>query len=262
MKRKKPSLFSKLMFKILVAIVRFFFGKYEFVGTEKIPPKDAVIVANHCQMAGPLFGELYMPKNVYIWCAGDMMTFSTVPSYAFSDFWSQKPRWTHPLYRLLSYIIAPLAVCLFNNARTIAVHRDARVMGTFKRTVKFLEEGKNILIFPEKDEKYNNIIYTFEENYIDIAKLYHKRTGKALSFVPMYIAPTMKKSFVGESVTFNPDADFKEEKKRINASLAKSITSLAYSLPEHIVVPYRNMGKKHYITNKAIEEVPNEKTRL
>lgn len=256
-----PSWFSKAMFKILVPVVRFFFGKNEITGIEKIPKTDAIIVANHCQMAGPLVAEFYMPKHIYTWCAGDMMSLSTVPSYAFSDFWSQKPKWTHPLYKILSYLIAPLAVCIFNNARTIAVHRDTRILGTFKKTVKFLEGGKNILIFPEKDEKYNNIIYTFQENYIDLAKLYHKKTGRALSFVPLYIAPTMRKSFVGEGVIFNPDADFKEEKKRINAFLSEEITSIARALPEHIVVPYRNMPKKYYISNKDFEELPNEKAK-
>ena len=247
------------MFKTLVPIVRFFFGKNEICGIEKIPKTDAIIVANHCQMAGPLVGEFYMPKHIYTWCAGDMMTLSTVPSYAFSDFWSQKPKWTHPAYKLLSYLIAPLAVCLFNNARTIAVHRDARVMGTFKKTVKFLEDGKNILIFPEKDEKHNNIIYTFQENYIDLAKLYFKKTGRALHFVPLYIAPTMKKSFVGTPAKFNPEADFADEKKRINAYLQNEITKVARALPEHSVVPYRNMPKKHYVSNKDVDEVPNEK---
>lgn len=261
-KIKKPSSFSKAMFGIIVPIVRFFFGKNDIEGIEKIPKTDAIIVANHCQMAGPLVAELYMPKHIYTWCAGDMMTLSSVPSYAFSDFWSQKPRWTHPLYRILSYTIAPLAVCLFNNARTIAVHRDTRVLGTFKKTIKFLEEGKNILIFPEKDEKYNNIIYTFQENYIDLAKLYYKKTGRAIHFVPLYIAPTMRKSFVGESTAFNPEADFAEEKKRINTYLTNEITSIARALPEHIVVPYRNMPKKYYITNKETCEVPNEKARL
>jgi len=212
-------------------------------------------------MAGPLVGEFYMPKNTFAWCAGDMMNFSAVPSYAFSDFWSQKPRWTHPFYKALSYLIAPLAVCLFNNARTIAVHRDTRVIGTFKKTVKFLEEGKNILIFPEKDEKCNNIIYTFQENYIDLAKLYYKKTGRALSFVPLYIAPTMKKSYVGDSITFCPDKDFAKEKERINFLLQEEITNLGRNLPEHIVVPYRNMPKKYYISNKAFDEVPHEKTR-
>ncbi len=258
---KKPSKFSKLIFNILVPVIRFFFGKQEIVGIDKIPPSDAIIVANHCQMSGPLVGEFYMPKSVYTWCAGEMMKFSEVPSYAFSDFWSQKPRWTHPFYKALSYLIAPLAVCLFNNARTIAVYRDARVLGTFKKTVKFLEDGKNILIFPEKDEKCNNIIYTFQKNYIDIAKLYYKKTGRAIQFVPLYIAPTMKKSYVGDSITFCPDKDFAKEKERINFLLQEEITNLGRNLPEHIVVPYRNMPKKYYISNKAFDEVPHEKTR-
>ena len=117
------------------------------------------------------------------------MNLKEVPDYAFTDFWSQKPKWTHPFYKLLSYIIAPLAVCVFNNARTIAVYRDMRIMSTFKESLKMLKDGANILIFPEKDEKHNNILYQFQENVIDVAKLYYTPYGISLTLVPTYIAP-------------------------------------------------------------------------
>ncbi len=84
-----------------------------------------------------------------------------VPEYAFRDFWSQKPKWTHPFYKLLSYIIAPLSACVFTNARTIGVYHDTRILSTFKNTVKKLQEGKSVVIFPEHDTKHNHIIYDF-----------------------------------------------------------------------------------------------------
>ena len=77
------------------------------------------------------------------------MHLKDVPEYAFRDFWSQKPKWTHPGYKLLSHIIAPIAVCVFNNARTIGVYHDTRILSTFKNTVKKLQEGKSVVIFPE-----------------------------------------------------------------------------------------------------------------
>ena len=33
--------------------------------------------------------------------------------------------------------------------------------------------------------------------FIDIAKLYYKKTGKELSFVPMYIAPEAEEDLLG-----------------------------------------------------------------
>lgn len=256
MKKKTSTMFKKLR-----KLVKFFYIKMEIVGLENLPPNHAVIVGNHTQMNGPLAGELYMPDNCYTWCAGQMMNLKDVPAYAFADFWSQKPKWTHPFYRLLSYLIAPLAVFIFNNARTIAVYRDSRILSTFKETMSLLGENKNILIFPEKDEKHNNILYKFQENFIDIGKFYYKKTGIALTFVPIYIAPKLKKMYIGKGIVFNPHNNMDEERKRISDYLSGEITDIARNLPLHTVIPYRNIPKKYYLTNKDITEVPNEKTR-
>lgn len=245
-----------VLYRLIKGTVRFFYGKMEVVGLENLPKNNAVLVGNHTQMNGPIAGELFLPQHCYTWCAGQMMNLKEVPDYAFTDFWSQKPKWTHPFYKLLSYLIAPLAVYLFNHARTVAVYRDMRIMSTFKETIRLLKDGADILIFPEKDEKYNNILYKFQENFIDIAKLYYKKTGIALTFVPMYIAPKLKKMYIGRGIVFNADNPIEEERKRISSYLADEITDIARSLPLHTVVPYRNIPKKYYLTNQDITEVP------
>ncbi len=237
-------------------LVKFFYGKKEIIGLEKIPENNCIIVGNHTQTNGPLIGELYLPDSCYIWCAADMMKLRTVPPYAFKDFWSQKRKWTHPFYKALSYIIAPLAAYLFSNARTVAVYRDKRVMSTFRETVALLKEGANILIFPERNEKYNNILYKFDENFVDVARLYYKKTGERLTFVPMYVAPALKKTYIGEGIEYNPEADPAKERTRIADAMAAAITEIARSLPEHTVVPYRNIGRKNYLKNTDVNEVP------
>jgi len=247
---------TTISFKIIKTLVRFLYGKMEVVGLENLPERNAIIVGNHCQMNGPIAGELFLPNHCYTWCAGQMMKLKEVPGYAFDDFWSQKSKWTQPFYKILSYIIAPLCVCIFNNARTIAVYRDMRIMSTFKNTIRMLQKGANILIFPEKDEKNNNILYKFQENFIDIAKLYYKKTGTALTFVPMYIAPKLKKMYIGKGVVFNGENNIKDERRRISKYLTDEITDIARNLPLHTVVPYRNIPKKYYLTNKDITEVP------
>lgn len=256
MKKKETSFLSLIIFRVVRFLVRLFYGKTNIIGIENLPADNTIIVANHTQMNGPIVGELFMPKNCYIWCAGQMMHLKEVPAYAFKDFWSQKPKWTQPFYRLLSYIIAPLASCVFSNARTIAVYRDTRITSTFKKTVKMLGDGRNILIFPEKDEKYNNILYKFQENFIDVAKLYYKKTGAELTFVPMYIAPKLKKAYIGKGIKFNAQNDMADERQQIAAYLADEITRIARELPAHTVVPYRNIPKKHYLSNKDVTEVP------
>lgn len=252
MEKKKTT----VPYKIIRALVRLFYGNMEVVGLENLPDGQAVIVGNHSQLHGPIAAELFMQDNCYIWCAGQMMKMKEVPEYAFTDFWSQKPKWIQPFYKVMSYLIAPLSVCIFNNARTIAVYRDMRIMSTFKDTIKLLQKGVNILIFPEKDEKMNHILYQFQENFIDIAKLYHKKTGVELTFVPMYIAPKRKKMYIGKGIRYQSGQSMDDEKKRISSYLSEEITWIATNLPKHTVVPYRNIPKKYYLTNKDVNEVP------
>ena len=252
MKMKETS----VLFKVVKVFVSLFYKKKVVLGLENLPKNQAIIVANHCQMNGPICGELFMPDNCYTWCAGEMMHLKEVPEYAFRDFWLQKPGWVKPFYKMMSYIIAPLCVCVFNHARTIPVYRDMRIMSTFKETIKMLQMNRNILIFPEKDEKYNNILYRFQGNFVDVAKLYYKKTGISLTFVPMYIAPKLNSMYIGKGIRFDSTNSIEEERKRISDYLSDKITLIARDLPEHTVIPYRNIPKKYYLTNKDITEVP------
>lgn len=249
---------TSLLFRVIKWLVRVFYIKYEVEGQENLPDEPCIVVGNHTQMHGPLASELYFPGYSYTWCAGEMMHLKEVPEYAFTDFWSQKPKYTHPVYKLLSYLIAPLAVCIFNNANTIGVYRDGRIMSTFKETVKRLNEGARVVIFPEHDVKYNNIVYEFQEGFVDIARLYYRRTGKELTFVPLYIAPKLHKMYLGKPIRYNAAAPKGEEPKRICSYLMDEITQMARSLPEHTVIPYRNIPKKYYPSNLS-KEAPHEK---
>lgn len=237
------------LFVFIKWMVKLCYPKMQVVGGENLPQEPVIIVGNHCQMNGPIVGELYVPGQPYIWCAGEMMHKEDVPEYAFRDFWSGKPKWIQPFYRLLSHLIAPLSECIFTNARTIGVYHDARILSTFKNTVKRLQEGESVVIFPEHEEGYNHILCRFQDKFIDIARLYHKKTGKELSFVPMYIAPKLKTLYLGKPIRFQAAEPMDAERDRICQYLMEQITAIAVSLPAHTVVPYRNIPKKDYPSN-------------
>ncbi len=238
------------VFCIVKFFVKLFYPKTKIMGAENLPKEASIIVANHTQMNGPIVGELYFPGKRYIWCAGEMMRLSEVPSYAYKDFWSSKPRYIGWFYKLLSFIIAPLSVCVFNSAHTIAVYHDKRVISAFRDTIKCLKEDANVIVFPEHAVPRNHILCNFQEGFVDIAKIYYRQTGKKLGFVPMYIAPTLHTMYLGKPIEFNPDAPIKEERIRICEYLSNEITNIAISLPRHKVVPYNNLPKSQYPYNK------------
>ena len=244
---------SYAVYKVVKFLVWVFYPKMDVVGAQNLPDEPCIIAANHTQMNGPIACELYFPGRRYTWCAGQMMHLKEVPGYAFTDFWSHKPKYIRWFFKIASYVIAPLSVCVFNNAETIPVYRDARLLTTFRQTLTRLTEGASVVIFPEHDGAYDHIVNDFQDKFVDIAKMYYKRTGKALQFVPMYIAPELKKMYIGSAVCFEPEADIKNERSRICSHLMAQISSMGRSAPEHTVVPYRNIPKKLYPNNKTGE---------
>lgn len=246
---------TSLLYKLIKWLVQHFYPKIEVVGKENIPEEPAIIVGNHSHMNGPIIGELYTPGKHYIWCAGQMMHLKDVPAYAYQDFWAGKPKATRWFYKILSYIIAPLSVCIFNNSHTIGVYHDSRIISTFKQTVQRLQEGNHIIIFPEHNVAHNHILYEFQDKFINVSKLYYKRTGKELAFVPLYIAPALGKMYYGEPIRFCAANPIEEERRRICDYLMSQITEIACGLPEHTVVPYKNLPRKDYPSN-----IPNEKS--
>lgn len=251
---KKKNWLSRGIYCFIRRLILIFYPKIQVEGAENLPEDAAIIVGNHTQMNGPICAELFLPGQRVTWCAHQMMELKEVPAYAFQDFWSKKPKWTHPFYKLLSYIIAPFSVAVFNEAKTIPVYHDTRLISTFKQTIKALDSGTNVVIFPECYEPHNNIVYQFQDKYIDVAKLYYKRTGKCLNFVPLYIAPKLKKMYIGKAVPFCPENDIAQERQRITNYLMDEITAIAQSLPCHTVIPYPNIPKRDYPTNKPKEE--------
>lgn len=251
---------TSVLYRIVRWFVRLFAPKFKTVGEENLPQQPCVIVGNHCQMFGPIAGELYTPGKHDIWCAGEMMLRDEVAAYAYKDFWSNKPKAFRWFYRLLSHMIVPLSLLIFNNAHTIPVFHDSRLISTFRKSIARLEAGSRIVIFPEHYEEHNNIVHAFQDKFIDLARFYYKKTGMELSFVPMYLAPRLATMFYGKPIRFRADAPIAEERKRICAALMDAITDMAVSLPEHTVVPYPNIPRRRYPKNIPLEVYSNEKT--
>ena len=251
---------TSLIYRIFRWFVWLFSPKFRLEGTGNLPEEPCVIVGNHSHMYGPIAGELYTPVKHYVWCAGEMMNRKEVADYAYRDFWSGKPKWIRWFFRLLSYLITPLALMVFGNAHCVAVYHDSRLISTFRESISLLEEGNSMVIFPEHYTEHNNIIHDFQDKFIDLARFYYKKTGKELKFVPLYVAPALKTVYYGEPVSFRGGVPIAEERARICGILMDRITDMALAQPEHTVVPYPNVSKKHYPKSKPLEDYTHEKT--
>ncbi len=245
MKKNKP------IFNLLKKTIKVFQGKRKINNIENIPKEPCILVGNHAHSHGPFFAELFFPQNRQTWCAGEIMDLKTAPAYIHDDFWRLKPKGSQWFYKILSYIVAPLCVYVFKSADTIPVYRDSRGLQTFKQTVSALDEGNHVFIFPEGRKPFNDIVNDFQDKFVDVAKIYNKKTQKELNFVPFYIAPSLKSIYFGNPIKFDSANNSKDERKRICDYLKDEITTIAQSLPLHTVTPYANISKRKYPKNKS-----------
>ncbi|MBR2548227.1 MAG: hypothetical protein IKF07_08565 [Eubacterium sp.] len=239
--------------------VRLLSPHYELSGTENLPEEPCVIVGNHCQIYGPIAAELYTPGRHATWCDGEVLDRKETVEYANRNFWVMKPKETLWFYNIISHMIGPLCELIFNNANTIGVYRDTRLISTYRKSISLLQNGSSIIIFPECYDEYNNIVYRFQDRFIDLARFYYKKTQKELDFVPMYLAPYLKKMCYGKPIRFDAEAPIEEERERISKALMDSITEMAVSLPPHTVVPYPNISRRLYPKSIPLEEYNDKK---
>lgn len=242
------------LYRMVRKAIDLVYPKMKMEGVENLPEEACIIVGNHAHANGPIISEVRLPFAHYTWCIAQMMNRSEVCEYAYADFWSKKPKSIRWLFRIISKIIPLPASYLLSNARTIPVYRDSRCIVTFRKTMEKLDEGASMVIFPEHEVPYNNIVWEFEDRFIDIAHMYYKRTGKCLSFVPMYLAPKLRKIVFGAPIRFCPDVPMAEERERICRELMQTVTRLATAQPVHTVVPYPNMAGKYYPKSLPLEE--------
>ena len=247
--------FSYGCFRAVRGFVRLIYPKTKIENLDNLPDEPCVVVANHCQLNGPIIGELYFPENKTIWCAGGLVHLKEAPDFIYNDFFKFKPQRLKWLWRIASYILAPLFPFFFSNADTIAVYHDGRILYTFRQTVDALAQGKRVVIFPESFEGYNNIVNRFHDGFADIGRMYYRRTGKPLAFVPMYIAPKLKSAYIEKPIYYDPTLPTREERARICSYLTDTIVQKAVSLPRHKVVPHDNISSKNYPYNIEDREV-------
>lgn len=200
--------------------------------------EPAVFVSNHSGISGPCMTTLYFPRPHKTWTISYAIDGEHTASYAFHDVFCGRSR-KHPgFYRFLSRLMRHGLPPLLIYSDTIPVYHDRRVMQTFKQSVAALSNGEDLVIFGESPEPYSPYINRQQDGFVDLGKLYYRRTGKRLSFYPMYVCKKTRTISVGEPVAYDPDLDSQEQREKIGAYLCKEIDALGRAMPAHTPIPF------------------------
>ena len=192
-------------------------------GKENLQKTDEarVFVANHYEIYGPFIAHMHFPYNYRPWIIDKMIDPKTVEQHMSIGIYQQFPKYPRWLKTVVIKLLKNIMVFFMKNiGKGIPVSRDdfRKNIKTMQISTETLEKGKSILIFPEASAVKEGV-GEFMTGFEHIGKFYHQKTGKKISFYPVFISKVNKAMYIGNPVIFNPDNDANQEKERIVKTL-------------------------------------------
>jgi len=215
----------------LIHISKRLFPKPSITFMEQIPSDEPVVfVANHEKNYGPSVMQLFFPIRYRPWIIYNMLNVDVCQLYVQETFFEERLGWSIGLSKIMSKLLALTLVNLMNYTNPIPVYRERpdRIIETFRQSISALEEGDNLLIFPENPNAadYSDEVKTFFDGFLYLAKLYQRKREKGLLFCPVSINPKAHTISVGKVIRYNPDNKFNDESERINKHLMQQVAGL------------------------------------
>lgn len=204
-----------------------------FVRSMQIPriirsASPLIFIANHEQSYGPVTAMASLPKPVIPWVTHQITDKYLCPAYIEDDFVKPEVRVNPPISTLIARIIGRICVGIMHDLRAIPVYKQSkRIAETIRASVRYLEQGRRLLIFPEiANLPFNDIICEFDTGFVAIARALFEKTRKVAAFLPVAINRRIKSVRLGNPVEFNPFTPYHDERTRIRETLMESICEM------------------------------------
>ena len=111
------------------------------------------------------------------------------------------------------------------------------VFVTIEKSLDALEEGDNIMLFPEKpgdrtidgaeSSTKTEDLRSFYTGFAHIGKMYYDKTGRSLMFYPVYSNRNRHVFIIGSPVLYDPSLPPRESKRYVAEQLQRAIEELA-----------------------------------
>ena len=230
----KKTLYAR-MFEPLAKMI---FPKSKIVTKEPLDKEPTVFLCNHSAAIGPALMTLYFKRPHRTWVIDFALDKKIGPNYFYHDAFFGRSRKCKGFWRLLAKITMPLLRPLLMLSDPILVHHDRRITETFKESIAALEDGNDLVIFPESPVRATEFVSKVYDGFADVGRLYFQKTGKCLKFYPVYCEKKNRVISVGEPISYNPELTSRDQRRVIAEYIQNGIDALARELPEHKPTPF------------------------
>ena len=183
-----------------------------------------VFVANHYEIYGPLVVFLRFPINIRPWVIDKMCDPKSIESQMSIGFYNNY-KWLPKWFKVFLVKIAKrLILFAIKFTKPIPVSRDnpRANLKTMQQSVNILNNNKAIFLFPERNSVKEGV-GEFMTGFEHLGKYYYQKTGKKISFYPVFISKKKSSMYIEKPIIYNPDNEANFEKQRIVTTLHNSI---------------------------------------
>ena len=229
---KRPGFDNRGMRWLYRLLYPFFHCRVRIPGELRESGDPVVFIANHYNIFGPISFVVSVPVASHIWINTEMIQRDKTVK-------TLRPG-VHQVFpflgdRALDWLcgkLAGLASGVLSRVGAIPVDRNkpSSLISTMRESIRTLEEGRNLLIFPETGfpEYSLTSVTPFFSGFATLGRLYYRKTGKNLRFCPCYIDEQHHLIRMGETEIYNPDApDAAAETERVSDTLNRRIREMA-----------------------------------
>lgn len=190
MSRKKlnNSQNRKWWFKLIKKLMLCRYKEPRFVYLGEEIDKGSLILSNHEGTDAPMSLEIYLNKPIRMWGAHEMNS-GLIKMYKYQSevYYHEKKHWNIHLARLFCLIASPVTNVFYKGLNLISTYKDARFRRTIKESLEALNNGENIVIFPEDSTNgYLEELEGFYGGFVVLAEICKKRKIDVPIFVTYF----------------------------------------------------------------------------
>ncbi len=229
---KRPGFETRAMRWVYRALYPYFHCRVRLPEELRTSKEPVVFIANHYNVFGPVSFILSMPVVAHAWINAELIQGEKAAEAFRPGIEKMLPFVKGKAMDGLCKWVANLARRVLHRFGVIPVDRNhpATLISTMRASLQSLEEGNNLVIFPETGlpEYSLTSVTPFFSGFATLGRLYQRKTGKALGFCPCYIDEQHHQIRLGELVRWDTQTDDPNgETQRISDTLNARIREMA-----------------------------------
>ena len=221
--------FANRRSRFLTWLIRLFYP-HQVLDVPETGDEPVVVVSNHNCIYGPIVASAFLPLRTSPWVSSKMLNYAEAKIETQNGFirmgW---PKW---IANPLATVITKLVIAVINAKEPVPVHYDAGTLTTMRNSLKAMQDGRSILIFPECPQSsgwdyfQDDDVAAFHDGFVYLAHLYYRKTGKPLTFYAIYCDKRERTVTFSEAVTYQPQNGIDNERVRVARVLYEKMKAL------------------------------------